>query len=155
MGLQVRDKASYNSVLLSQLTPAESRITEEQKKIGALQEQIKQVEAGVAPVQARAKIFDDKFNELEVGREQTDRELTDIVNLLPGTLELKEVNHEGESVTVKGVAPDEDDIDAIFRYARDLRIKFASVAISSIEAKIDEVNGTISGYNFEFLLSRG
>jgi type IV pilus assembly protein PilM len=155
MGFQVRDKASYNSVLLSQLTPAESRITEEQKKIGALQEQIKQVEAGVAPVQARAKIFDDKFNELEVGREQTDRELTDIVNLLPGTLELKEVNHEGESVTVKGVAPDEDDIDAIFRYARDLRIKFASVAISSIEVKIDEVNGTISGYNFEFLLSRG
>ena len=156
MGFQVRNNMAQNDVLRSQLTPVESRIADEQKTIGALQEQIKQVEAGVAPVQARAKIFDDKFNELKVGREQVDRELTDVVNLLPGTIDKTngfEVNHNGKSVTVSGVATDEYDI---FTYARDLRAKFASVAISSIKAKYDPDNpNKIIGYDFELLLTRG
>jgi len=151
MGFLVRNKADYTSVLRSQLTPVESRITQEQKKIEMLQGQVKEVEAGIAPVQAVAKIFDTTFTSLELGREGVDRELTDIVNLLPGTVSLTEVNHGGNSVTVCGIAPDEDDI---FRYARDLRSKFASIAISSIKAREDD-EGLITGYDFELLLSRG
>jgi len=150
MGFLVRNKVDYTSVLRSQLTPVESRITQEQKEMETLQGQVKQVEAGIAPVQAVAKIFDTTFTSLELGREGVDRELTDSVNLLPGTISLTEVNHVGNSVTVRGIAPDEDNI---FRYARDLRSKFASVAISSIKAREDD-EGLITGYDFELLLSR-
>jgi hypothetical protein len=155
MGFLVRNNIARNDVLRSQLTPVESRIADEQKTIGALQEQIKQVEAGIAPVQARANIFDTTFTSLKVGREGVDRELTDIVNLLPGTIDKTngfEINHEGKLVHAKGVATTEYDI---FTYARDLRSKFASVAISSIKARIDEETHAITGYEFTLLLRRG
>ena len=148
MGFLVRNNAGYTSVLHSQLAPIESRITQQSKEITTLREQVKQMEAQIEPVEARANIFNTTFTSLSRGREQVDRELSEIVSLLPGTVDLTEVNHGAESVTVSGIAPDEDDI---FKYARDLRSRFPGVIIRSIEA-IEDEEGEIEGFNFEFLL---
>ncbi len=147
MGLLVSHKADDNSVLRSQLTSAESRVTEEQRKIVTLQEQVNQVEANISPVQARTNILDTTLISLKAGREQVDGELTEIIALLPESINLTEVNYEGESVTIRGIAPGED---YIFTYARALRTRFPSVAISSITAIEEE--GGITGFDFVLLL---
>jgi len=142
MALLVRHTADDNSSLRSQLTSAESRVTAEQQKVVTLQLQVKQVEDAILPVQARTDILDTTLTSLEAGREQVDGELTEIFNLLPESINLTEVNHQGESVTVSGIAPDEADI---FTYARALRTPFPNVAIPSIEEGI-------TGFDFELLL---
>lgn len=151
MGFLVHNQAEYTSVLRSQLAPVNSRSAVELKAITTLQEQLKQVEAQVEPVEAKAEIFDTTLTSLKVGWGQVSNELNEIVNLLPGTIDLTGVNHDGKLVTVSGIAPTEDDI---FGYARDLRNRFGNVIISSIEA-IEEEYGKITmitGFKFELLL---
>jgi hypothetical protein len=151
MGFLVRGKFEYTATLRSQLEPIDSRIAQQLNEITALRTQIGQLEPQIEPVEARMSIFDTTFASLKSGREKMDRELGDIVSLVPATIDLDlgfEINHEGKSVTVSGTAPDEDDI---FKYAKDLRAKFSTVIISSIEAVEDE-DGEITGFDFEFLL---
>ena len=163
MGFMVRNTTARNEALRSQLAPVESRIAEEQKNIGTLQEQVKQVEDGIAPVQAKANSFDSTSNSLKDGRERTDKDLNNIVDLLPGTIDFIEVNHEGGAVTVKGIILDENGEGIILQYAKDLRTRFAglqvayqrSVIVSSIEWVPDTDHPEtqeIIGYKFEFLL---
>ena len=80
-----------------------------------------------------------------------DRDMSKIVSLLPGDVDLIEVNHGGKSVTVNGKVVKTDAEDDIFTYARNLRGSFSSVIISSMEVVEDE-DGDIEGFEFEFLL---
>jgi len=151
MGFLVHNQAGSTSVLRSKLAPLQSSIALQVNEIATLQEQLKQVEAQVEPVEARAEIFDTTLTSLKVGRGQVSNELNEVVNLLPGTIDLTGVNHDGKLVTVSGIAPTEDDI---FGYARDLRNRFGNVIISSIEA-IEEEYGkitVITGFEFKLLL---
>ena len=74
-----------------------------------------------------------------------------IVGLLHEDVDLTEINHSGNPVTVTGTSPDED---GIFEYARDLRSsgRFSLVVISSIEAIREGEGEEIEGFNFEFRL---
>ena len=81
-----------------------------------------------------------------------------IVNLLPETVDLTEVNYGNQSTTINGIAPDEA---GIFRYARDLRSsgQFSLVVILSIkynpiigETTEEEEEEEIPQFDFEFLL---
>jgi Tfp pilus assembly protein PilN len=152
MGFMVRNKFEYTATLRSQLDPLNSRIDQQLQETAALRTQIGQLEPQIEPVEARMSIFDTTFASLKNGREKVDTELSDIVSLVPTSIDfrLTEVNHDGKSVTVSGTAPDEDDI---FRYARDLRGEFTTVIISSIKAEPDpDEPEEIIGYKFELLL---
>ena len=153
MGFLVYKNMAYTDVLRSQLAPIESRIAQEHKQIATLREQVEQIEVQIEPVEARTDIFNTTFTSLGKAREQVDGDLSDIVSLLPGSKDfrLTVVNHGGESVTVSGIAPDEDDI---FQYARDLRNsgRFPIVIISSISIEEEEEEEEIKGFTFNFLL---
>jgi Tfp pilus assembly protein PilN len=73
--------------------------------------------------------------------------LVEIIGLLPGSINLSAVNHQGESVTISGTALDEDDI---FAYVTALGTRFPDVAISSITAR--EEGGVVTGWDFALVL---
>jgi type IV pilus assembly protein PilM len=147
IGILAGHKANDNSLLRSQLTPAQSRVTEEQKNVVTLQGQLKQVEDSIAPAQATADTLDTTLTSLKAGREQLDGELTEIVDLLPGNINLTTIDHQSESVTVRGTALDEDDI---FAYVTALKTEFPDVAISSITTR--EEGGVVTGWDFALVL---
>jgi len=145
MAFLVWNSMAHNKVLRSELAPIESRITLERGEIATLREQIGQIEAQLEPISATTNILNTTLTSLGEGRELVDGDLGEIVSLLPGYVDLTEVEHKGDTVTINGVAPDEK---KIFKYARDLRSsdRHFTVIISSITASEEE------GFDFEFLL---
>jgi len=145
MAFLVWNSMAHNKVLRSQLAPIESRITLERGEIATLREQIGLIEAQIEPVAATTDILNTTLTSLGDGRELVDGDLSEIVSLLPGYVDLTGVNHTGDTVIVNGVAPDEK---KIFKYARDLRSsdRHFTVIISSITASEE------GGFDFEFLL---
>jgi len=111
-------------VLRDEVTIAESRVTQEQQKIAALNAQIGPTETIAGELNTRLII-------MERGRATIHEDFTEIVKLATAKANLSGVNHYGSSVTVGGTASDEDDI---FSYARDLRNsgRFSDVWITSI-----------------------
>ena len=147
MGFLIFSRTEYISLLRSQLAPVNNSINAQIKAVATLQEQIKQVEAQLGPLEARAGVFVSTLFFLEVGRQDAINDLVDVINLMPGTIDLTGINHRGESVTVSGIAQTEEDV---FSYARNLSDSFDSVIISSIQAVED--SGWITGFEFELYL---
>jgi type IV pilus assembly protein PilM len=154
MGFLVQNNAAQTAVLRSQLALTESHIAQEQVEIATLREQIELVAAEIKPVEAQIElveattaILDATLTSLEEGREEADGDLSQIVSLRPTMVNLTGVSHAGDTVTVSGIAPDENDI---FTYARGLRNsgRFSAVIISSITQTEEE----IKQFNFEFYL---
>jgi len=162
MGLLVQNSVAHTAVLRSQLALTESRIAQHIAEIATLKEQFEPAEAQIKPVEAQIElveattgVFKATLSSLEEGRERVDGDLSQIVSPT-GSVDLTEVSHRGDTVTVRGIAPDEDDI---FEYARGLRNsgRFSMVIISSIQAYIETIEGEeekeeTRGFNFEFLL---
>jgi type IV pilus assembly protein PilM len=149
LGIMAVNKSSYTSVLNSQLIPLESLVASENQEIAALEAESELIVPQIAGVEAATGIFDDTFKALLDTRIKVNEDMSQIVNLLPGNLNLTTVNHVVEMVTVTGISPNESDI---FSYARALRNgeRFSTVVISSIEA-IEEDDEIVS-FNFELLL---
>jgi Tfp pilus assembly protein PilN len=158
-GFLVQNAAAYTTALRSQLASIESSNAQTQKGIAALKHQIEQVQAQFEPVenemeQAEASIgvFKPKLTTLEEGREEVNGDLSQIVALPPADVHVTEVNHKGDSVTVSGIAPYENDI---FKYARDLRggDRFSVITIQSIKQDIrGEGTEEIKRFKFTLLL---
>jgi type IV pilus assembly protein PilM len=148
MGFMINAKSDYNSALRSQLAPLQGSIELQVAEMTALQGQITETEAQLAPLAARAAIFDDTLTSLEVGREQASDDLVEIIGLMPVLMNLTGIKYEEKSMTVSGLASDVDDI---FLYARNLRESFGNVIISSIEAV--EIYGS-PRLEFEFYIRR-
>jgi type IV pilus assembly protein PilM len=149
LGIMAVNKSSYTSVLNSQLIPLESLVASENQEIAALEAESELIVPQIAGVEAATGIFDDTFKALLDTRIKVNEDMSQIVNLLPGNLNLTTVNHVVEMVTVTGISPNESDI---FSYARALRNgeRFSTVVISSIEAV--EEDDEIVSFNFELLL---
>jgi type IV pilus assembly protein PilM len=147
MGFLTYSRAEYSSLLRSQLAPVNNSIATQIEAVATLQDQIKEVEAELGPLGARAEVFTTTLASLKAGREQAINDLVDVINLMPVNIDLTGINHEGESVSVRGVAKTEDDV---FSYARNLSDSFDSVIISSIQAV--EESGWITGFEFELYL---
>jgi len=123
----------------SEVAVAESRVTQQQSQIAALNAQ-------VGPAEATASALNTRLITMERGRATIHEDLTEIERLAGEKVNLSGVNHGGSSVTVNGAASDEDDI---FSYARDLRNggRFSGVWISSIAAGE-------GGFSFTFSLTK-
>ncbi|MDH5696412.1 MAG: pilus assembly protein PilM [Dehalococcoidia bacterium] len=148
MGFTLRNTMAYNSVLSSELAAIETRIAQEQEEMLTLKAQVTQLEAQIGPAEARTNIFETTFTSLGEDRKQLNRDMSELVSLLPKGVDLQKVNHGGASVTINGIAPAEGDI---FQYARNLKGSFSSVIISSIKAREGD-EGEIEGFEFELLL---
>jgi type IV pilus assembly protein PilM len=149
LGFLVYSRSDYVSLLRSQMAPIQAGVAEQIKGIGDTQAQMKQIEAQFGPLAARAAIFDNTLNSLRTGREGVSRDLAEVVNLVPGAIDLTGIVHEGDSIKVTGVAKSQDDI---FYYARDLRSSFGDVTISSVHA--EESGAWITGFNFELSIRK-
>lgn len=150
MGFLIYNEITYTGELRSELASIEDRVLLQRQAILAVNGEIEQMELQIEPVEAATNTFNTTLTSLGEGREQVDGDLSEIVSLLPTSVNRYTVNHGGDSVTVSGMtSSDEDDI---FKYARDLRNsgRFPIVLISSITAEEEE--GEIEGFNFEFLL---
>ena len=125
--------------LSSDVTIAESSVTQQRGQIAALNNKIGSAEATAEELSAR-------ITAMERRRATFHEDLTQIEKLAGEQVTLDRVNHAGSSVTVTGTASDEDDI---FSYARDLRSggRFSQVWISSVA-------GSGSSFSFSFSLSK-
>jgi type IV pilus assembly protein PilM len=149
MGIMVANKSNQVNVLNSELVPLEQLVAAENQKIAALQDEIDQLTPQIAGIEATTASFENTFSGLSEARIKVNGDMSQIVELLPGDLNLTEVNHTGDTITVTGLSPDES---GILSYARALRSggRFSTVVISSVTA-IEE-DEEITGFNFEFLL---
>jgi len=146
----VQNTTAQTNILRHQVELTQSQIPQQQEAIADIEEKIAQLEPQIEPLAATVAVFETTFTSLGEEREEVDGDLSGIVGWLPEDVDLMGINHSGERVTVTGAAPDED---KIFDYARGLRSsgRFFKVVISSIEA-MEEEEGGIGGYNFQFLL---
>jgi type IV pilus assembly protein PilM len=152
MGMMLRNSTAQSEVLRSELASVEKTVAEQRVEIATMTDQVSQLEAELAPMEARAEVFDNTFASLGDARTLVDQHMDDIVGLLPQEADFVEINHDEEAVTVNGLVKKEIDAeDDIFDYARDLRSRFLGIIISSVQAVEDE-EGEFIGYEFEFLL---
>ena len=149
LGILVANKSNYTNVLDSELIPLENLVAAENQEIAAMEDEIELITPQIAVIEATTGIFDDTFNALVEARIKVNGDMSQVVDLLPGNLDLTIVDHTDNLVTVTGLSPNES---GIFGYARALRNggRFSTVVISSIEA-IEE-DGVVINFNFEFLL---
>jgi type IV pilus assembly protein PilM len=159
MGLLVRNAAADTDELRYELAVAEALVNQRRVEIGVLREEIRSVGAQIGPVEEQIKpveaaegVLSGKLASLKGERERANEDLTQIAALLPGDVDLTEVNHMGDSLTVNGLAPYETHV---FQYAIALRAsgQFPEVIISSIVEDIKEVEGEkFERYQFQFTL---
>ncbi len=131
--------------LTSEVTVAESSVTQQQQAITDLTKKI-------GPTTATADALNAQLTTIERERAIFHEDLTEIERLAGEQVILNNINHSGSSVAVTGTASNED---AIFRYAEDLRaltditkeLRFSQVWISSI-------TGSEGAFSFQFSLTQ-
>lgn len=149
LGILVANKSNYTNVLNSELIPLENLVAAVNQEIAAMEDEIELITPQIAVIEAATGIFDDTFSALVEARIKVNGDMSQVVDLLPGSLDLTAVDHTGDLVTVTGLSPNES---GIFSYARALRNggRFSTVIISSIEAKGE--GEAVTSFNFELLL---
>jgi type IV pilus assembly protein PilM len=147
IGVLAHQKANDNSQLRSQLASAQSRVSTQQTRVAPLQQELKDKEAEITQVQATANILDNTLTSLEATRVKMDEDLNAIIGLLPWSVSLTAVNHQGESVTITGTALDDRDLDT---YEEALKSRFSEVIESSIAPIMQ--GEEITGWDFTLLL---
>jgi type IV pilus assembly protein PilM len=149
LGILVVNKTNYIDVLNEELIPLEGLVAEESQAVTALEEEITLLTPNIAELEVATAVLDTTYNALEETRTRINGDVSQIVGLMPGNLNLTMVEHEGDLITVTGLSPNEG---SIFVYARALRDsgRFSTVIISSIEAR--EQLGNIVRYEFELTL---
>jgi Tfp pilus assembly protein PilN len=125
--------------LRSQVTVAETSVTQKQIEIGTLSAQ-------VGSLGAIASELDNRVTVMERERASIYLDLREIKTLTPEGLQLVSINHNGNSITVSGTAPN---VGLIYSYARALRSspRFSKVWVSSI-------TGGEGGFSFAFSLTK-
>jgi hypothetical protein len=174
----VRNVDARNELANSQLELIQLQIPRQQEAIGAITEELAEIEPLIEPVLAEANTFNTLYSTMAGVRNQVDQDLTQIVHLTPEEVALiyggdeirygspiseASIDHVVDSVRVVG---ESQELEAIFQYARDLRAsgRFSQVIISSIDAyeetvpsETEDAEGEpeeeiIKGYNFQFAL---
>ncbi len=149
---RINAKQAETDTLLAQTESVKSNIDQQNEAIAIQQEQITQIEAQIQPIEATGSALNDTLVSLEQGLDKVNYDLREIVNLLPTSINLHNIDYGSDSVTISGLALDEA---AIFSYARALRSsgRFPTVVILSItETFKGEEEEEIRLFDFQFLL---
>ena len=149
LGTTVFQNNSYLDTLRSQLELLETTVAQQNLEINVQNENIGLLETEIVALGATTEIFGATFNSLGEVRDGINQDVSQLVSLLPGSVDLTEVHHTGNTVTVSGLSPNENDI---FSYARALRSgeRFSLVIIDTIKAV--EEDDEIQEYRFDILL---
>lgn len=131
--------------LRSEVTGAETSVTQQQQAITALNKQI-------GPIEAAANELSATLLAMERGRATFQEDVAEVEKLAGDKVTLTSINHGGSSLVVAGTASSDDNV---FRYAEDLRaskdstqeLRFSRVWIASIT----ENEGT---FTFQFSLTK-
>ena len=141
------------SELRSQVTTIEEAIDEKDKAIEPLPLQAVQIESEIQSLEESGNKFSNMLANLSEGLEKTDANMQEVIDLLPATINLFDVQCDSDSMAIiTGIATNEDDI---FSYARALRSseRFNEVIILSIEEILkEEYEEEIKMFNFRFLI---
>ena len=122
--------------LNSEVTIAETSVTQQRSQINTLKAQI-------SPAEATAEELNSRITDMERQRVTIHEDLDEIVTLAGGKVSLNSVNHKVGQVTLSGVTSNENNI---FSYARDLEYsgRFSGVWISSITGSGNSLSFSIS-----------
>ena len=120
--------AAHTAALRSELAGINQMVAS--KRMQA--QEITKLREQVSSVEATAATFTTTLDDFKNGRDKINGDLGEINNCLSGTVDLGSVTHKGNTITVTGLAQDND---AVFSYARDLRAskRFALVVITSMD----------------------
>ncbi len=139
-------------LLRSQMEPILDAIDETDKAIEPLPGQAEQIESQIQSLEAIDNNFNVMLTGLSQGLEKADADLKEVVNLLPATINLLNVNFEDDTVFIAGAAANEYDV---FGYARALRSseRFNEVTILSIrEVYRQEQEVEVRLFEFDFII---
>ncbi len=143
MVVLIQVSAADTAVLRAELAPIESRVVQTRAEIAALMAQIEATEAQIKPAEDAAAVLSATFTDLGRGRERVNVDLAWIVILAGSRVNLADIAHDGNTVTITGTAPDATNI---FTYARLLRRRFGLVFLPSITRMGEE------GFSFDMRL---
>lgn len=164
MGFMTQNAAARTAALHPQLEAAQNMATQRTLKIGEIKKQIEASAARIAPIEATAVSFESMWAGLQDTRERMSLDTNLVVSLLPDELDLIDLNHGGDLLSITGETLSEENI---IGYAKSLRdSKRFSVVISIIQKTIIEeitiVEGEegepeeevelLDGYKFHLLL---
>jgi type IV pilus assembly protein PilM len=131
--------------LRSDVTGAETSVTQQQQAVTALNKQI-------GPTKATADELSALLIAMERGRATFQEDVTEIEKLAGDKVSLMSVNHGGNSVAVTGTASSEDNI---FRYAEDLRAsKDSTQELRFSRVWIGSITGNAGTFNFQLSLTK-
>ncbi|MFC1865442.1 pilus assembly protein PilM [Chloroflexota bacterium] len=146
------EMSQENELVRLQISSIKDDITEQDEAIAPLPGQALQKETQIESLETAEAKFSSMINGLSDGLSKTDADLKEVVDLLPVTIILNNVNYIGNSVAINGIATNEDDI---LSYARALRSseRFNDVVISSIsEIFKQEYGEEIKMFSYNLLL---
>jgi type IV pilus assembly protein PilM len=168
---QVRNTGADTEQLRTQSLALQQQIPQLQSAKQAIQSQIDELTPQLEPLRDKASALESNYTAIESGRNRLSQDITQIAQLTPDEIALiyggnaitgkaspaseASIGHTTDQATVEGKS---QTLEAIFKYARDLRASgFSQVIISSINAyenviESDTGESTESGYNFQFLL---
>ncbi|GAI05422.1 unnamed protein product, partial [marine sediment metagenome] len=127
--------------LHTEVTVAESSVSQQRGQIAKLNSQI-------PPVEATAKELSGRITTMERRRASIYLDLREIVKLAKEKVSLSSISHVGDSITVSGTA---SNVGLLYSYARALREspRFSKVWVSPVSKKSDS-----SSFSFRFTLTK-
>ena len=141
-----------SDIIRLQISSIKDDIAKQEEAIAPFPEQAAQIEAQIESLEIINGKFSSMISGLSEGLIETDADLKEVVDLLPVTVILYDVNYGGNSVSISGIAPNEDDI---LGYARALRSseRFNDVIILSIKEIYENGYGEENKmFSFNFFL---
>lgn len=105
-------------------------------------QEISALRTQVSSVEATADVFTTTLHDFTAGRDEVNDDLSQINSCLPGAVDLASITHSDDTLTVTGLADDED---AVFRYAKDLRAsgRFVLVVITEMHEEKHQTGFTL------------
>lgn len=150
LGYLVKSRSDFNANLRAQLVPLQSSVNLQIKEIKALEAQIKETQAQLGPLEAKAQTFNTTLASLEEARQKVSSDLSQAVSLKPAYITLTRINHNGESIKIYGTARAREDIS---NYAQALQAGLGGTVSFSYKAL--ETVSYFAGFEFEISVDRG
>lgn len=155
LGNQTNETRAEVEAFEPQIADVENAIT---AKLGEIAEQEvkigQQEEVNLQPieVETKANSIESKITSLKLGLDKTDKDMQEVIALLPDNITLLDFVYNSDTITIQGKASTED---SIFSYARELRQsnRFTEVIISSVTVTSGQENEEeIKIINFFFII---
>ena len=134
--------SAHTADLRANLANISQMVTARRAQFVAQSEEITALNEQVSSLEKTAAAFTITLDDFRTGRDEVNDDLSQINSCLPGAVDLLSVTDDTKTLTVKGLADDED---AVFRYAEDLRAsgRFVLVVITDMHTEEQRLGFTL------------